>query len=111
MGLKNNTRGLFEWIVQRTSAVLIGAYAIFLLCFFATHHPLHYPEWSQLFSSVTMRIITILVVLAILWHAWIGLWTVFTDYVKCGCVRLLLQIAVILLLISYFLWCLDAFWG
>ena len=111
MGLKYNNRGLLDWIVQRTSAIVIGAYTIFLFAFFVTHHPLHYLEWSNLFSSVTMRVITIIVVLAVLWHAWIGLWTVFTDYVKNGYVRLVLQLAVILLLIGYFVWCLDAFWG
>lgn len=111
MGLKNNTRGLFEWIVQRATAVLIGAYAIFICIFFLTHSPLSYIDWMALFTHTIMRVVTILVVLAILWHAWIGLWTVFTDYVKNGFIRLLLQIAVILLLASYFIWCLDAFWG
>lgn len=110
MGLKVNNRGLLEWIVQRTSAVLIGAYAIFLLVFFVAHQPLNYLEWNHLFSCVIMRVITIIVVLAILWHAWIGLWTVLTDYVKNGFVRLLLEIALILLLLGYFLWCLDAFY-
>lgn len=106
-----NTRGLFEWIVQRASAVMIGAYTIFLFTFFLTHSPLHYPEWESLFSCLWVRMATIVVVAAILWHAWIGLWTVLTDYVNCGYARLFLQVIIVVLLASYFVWCLDAFWG
>lgn len=111
MVMKNNTRGFFEWIVQRITAVMIGAYAIFLFVFFATHSPLHFPEWQNLFNCVAMRVGTIVVVAAILWHAWIGLWTVMTDYVKWGYARLFLQVIIVILLASYFVWCLDAFWG
>lgn len=110
MVMQVNRRGLFDWIVQRASAVLIGAYTVFLLTFFLTHSPLHYPAWNDLFSSVFVRIATVLVVLAIVWHAWIGLWTVFTDYVKCGCARLFLEVAVAILLLGYVVWCLDALW-
>ena len=111
MGLKNHTRGLFEWIVQRVSALLIGAYTIFLLSFFLMHVPLHYPEWENLFSFVWMRIATIVVVIAILWHAWIGLWTVLTDYVKCGYARLCLEVVIAITLLGYLFWCLDALYS
>lgn len=105
-----NTRGFFEWIVQRTTAILIGAYTIFLVVFFLMHSPLQYAEWKNLLDCTAMRVATIVVVAAILWHAWIGLWTVLTDYVKCGYARLFLQIVIAVLLASYFAWCLDAFW-
>lgn len=107
----SNHRGFFEWIVQRVSAVLIGAYTLFLFIFFFTHHPLHYPAWENLFSYAVMRIATVLVVFAMVWHAWIGLWTVFTDYVKCGYIRLFLEITVVILLLGYVVWCLDALYG
>lgn len=107
----NNTRGFFEWIVQRASALMIGAYTIGLFAFLLTHSPLHYPEWNNLMSCLWIRIATIVVVAAILWHAWIGLWTVMTDYVKCGYARVFLQVVIVVLLASYFVWCLDAFWG
>ena len=107
----NNTRGFFEWIVQRATALLIGVYTIFLVGFLVMHVPLNYTDWKLLFDCVAMRVATIVVVAAILWHAWIGLWTVLTDYVKCGYARLFLQIVIVVLLASYFVWCLDAFWG
>jgi succinate dehydrogenase / fumarate reductase membrane anchor subunit len=108
MVTKSNHRGFHEWIVQRVSAVLIGIYAVFIFAFIFTHSPMHYAMWHGLFSSAIMKIATFVVLIAILWHAWIGLWTVFTDYIKNGAVRLLLEILVILALVSYFAWCIDA---
>lgn len=107
-GDHKNHRGFYDWIVQRVSAVLIGAYVIFIVAFILTHQPLIYPVWHSLFSHLLMKIATFLVVIAILWHAWIGLWTVFTDYIKCGFLRLFLEILLVLVLLSYFAWCLDA---
>lgn len=106
-----NDRGFHEWIVQRVSAVIIGIYAAFLLVYLLCHSPLHYSVWHALFVHITMKIATFVVLISILWHAWIGLWTVFTDYIKKTVVRLSLEIAVILLLLSYLAWCLDILWG
>ena len=106
-----STRGFHEWIVQRVSAVIIGIYVAFLLVYLSCHAPLHYAVWQHFFSHVAMRVATFVVLIAILWHAWIGLWTVFTDYVKKTAVRLFLEVLVILLLLSYMAWCLDIMWG
>lgn len=111
MVTKSNHRGFYEWIVQRVSAVLIGVYAVFMFAFLLMHSPVSFSDWSGLFSVLPMKIATVIVLIAILWHAWIGLWTVFTDYVKNGAVRLLLEILVILALLSYFIWCVDALWS
>ncbi len=104
-------RGFHEWIVQRVSAVLIGIYAVFVFTFLLMHSPMSFSDWSALFSNLSMKISTVIVLIAILWHAWIGLWTVFTDYVKNNAVRLLLETLVILALLGYFVWCVDALWG
>lgn len=102
-----NHRGFHEWVVQRISAVLIGIYTVFVVFFLICHAPLHYISWQMLFAHPAMKIATLFVLIAILWHAWIGLWTVFTDYVKNRAIRLLLEIGVIFLLISYLVWCLK----
>lgn len=106
----NSHRGFYDWIIQRVSALLIGAYAIGIAVFFLMHSPMHFSVWKHLFSQLTMKIATVLVVIAVLWHAWIGLWTVLTDYVKCGYARLLLEILIILTLFGFLVVCLDALW-
>lgn len=103
---KSNHRGFYDWIAQRVSAVLIGGYAVFIFAFILMNQPMQFSVWHDLFSHLMMKIATFLTLLAVLWHAWIGLWTVLTDYIKCNALRLLLEIALILVLLSYFVWCL-----
>jgi succinate dehydrogenase / fumarate reductase membrane anchor subunit len=107
MVAKINHRGFYDWIAQRVSALMIGAYAIFMLAFIVCHQPMQFSTWHGLFAHLSMKIATFLVLIAVLWHAWIGLWTVFTDYIKCGFLRLFLEILLILVLLTYFAWCID----
>lgn len=108
---KVDTRGFNEWVAQRVSAVLIAIYTIYLLCFIICHPGLDFASWTHLFECAWMRVATVLVLLSLLWHAWIGLWTVFTDYVKCHGLRLTLQVGLIILLTGYLVWCLNTLWG
>ena len=110
MVMHHNHRGFYDWLIQRVSAVLIAAYAIFLMAYIACHSPIDYATWRALFNCAWMKICTIVVLLAIIWHAWIGLWTVMTDYVKKRVVRLTLEVLICLLMLFYLLWCLDSLW-
>jgi succinate dehydrogenase / fumarate reductase membrane anchor subunit len=103
-------KGLVDWFVQRVTAILIGAYAIFLILYLLLHPRLDYAAWRGLYSGSWMRIITIIILVSILWHAWIGMWTVFTDYVKIKPIRLLLEVIVILLFLAYLIWMLEILW-
>lgn len=105
-----NRRGLREWLAQRITAVLVGIYTLFLVIYFLAHHPLSYSVFHNLFSNLAMKIVTFIVLLSILWHAWIGLWTVFTDYVKNRPLRLLLETLVCLVLIGYLAWTAEILW-
>ena len=104
-------RGYKDWSVQRFSAVLIGAYALFMVVFLLNTPHITYIDWIMLFSHLWVRVATVMVVLAVCWHAWIGLWTVFTDYVKCGILRLFLEVGLVIVLVGYLVWCLDILWG
>ncbi|OGO90182.1 MAG: succinate dehydrogenase, hydrophobic membrane anchor protein [Coxiella sp. RIFCSPHIGHO2_12_FULL_42_15] len=105
-----NRSGLLDWVVQRCTAVIVGVYAIFLMLYLFAHPALSYDAWTSLFSDVWMRMATVTVLVSVLWHAWIGLWTVFTDYIKVKPVRLLIEMIVILLLLAYFIWVLEILW-
>ncbi len=106
-----NQRGFREWLVQRISAILIGSYAIVVIAYLLSFPNMSYVSWLHLYASVWMRIYTVIVLFALLWHAWIGLWTVFTDYIKSMKLRLFLEVCLILLLIVYMIWCLDILWA
>lgn len=102
--------GLRDWLIQRITALFVGIYALFLIFYYAAHQPMTYGVWYNLFNHLSMKIITLIVLLCVLWHAWIGLWTVFTDYVKNRFVRLILEIIVGLLLLIYLGWLFETLW-
>lgn len=103
--------GLRDWFIQRVSAVLIGIYAIFLIIYLLIHPNLSFETWQALFHSFWMRIATMIVLVSILYHAWIGLWIVLTDYVKCSVVRRILTVLVVLALFSCIVWGAMILWG
>ncbi|MDF1796983.1 MAG: succinate dehydrogenase, hydrophobic membrane anchor protein [Coxiellaceae bacterium] len=102
--------GLSDWLVQRMTALIIGVYFVFLFIYFLCHPDLTYQQWHGLFDYTIMRICTLLVVLSICAHAWVGLWTVFTDYVKCACLRVTLEVILVLLLLTYVIWAISILW-
>ncbi len=102
--------GLQDWLIQRISAVIIGVYTIFLTTYFLLHPALSYADWQQLFASSSMRVASLLVLLSVLAHAWIGFWTISTDYIKILSIRLVIQVLFILSIFFCFVWGIQILW-
>lgn len=110
--------GLYDWLVQRISAVVLLAWFGFVALFIATHAPLTYNDWHGLFALTSMRIFTLIALMALCAHAWIGMWTIITDYFsvhlmgkKATSLRLLFQVACLAALAVYLLWCIHILWS
>lgn len=105
-----STNGLRDWLIQRVSAVVLAAYVLFLLAYFMLHPQLQFTQWQALFACGYMRIFSFLALLSLVLHAWIGIWVVFTDYIKIIGLRLMLQVLVILGLFAYLAWGISILW-
>lgn len=103
--------GLRDWLFQRISAIIVGAYVIFLFGFVLFSSSLTFTVWHDLFSHTIMRIITLIVLISVMVHAYVGMWTISTDYLKNTGVRLLFQVAVFIALIAFFIWSIIILWG
>ncbi len=103
--------GLRDWLVQRITSLILAAYIIFLLGFFVCHPYLEYYSWENLFTDPWMRVFSILFLLSLVWHAWIGMWTVATDYLKPAAIRFSVMVLIIIALIAYFIWGVQILWG
>lgn len=103
--------GLKDWLIQRATAVWLAAYTIFLLAFLLCHPQLDYLQWQALFHCVWFKIASIVALMAISLHAWIGIWTVTTDYIKCMMLRVSVQFFVLAWLLGQFIWGLIIVWG
>ncbi|MGL5741174.1 MAG: succinate dehydrogenase, hydrophobic membrane anchor protein [Legionella sp.] len=103
--------GLKDWFIQRVTAVYFAAYTFFILGFFLMHPQLSFAQWHDFFTHIGVRIASMIALFALSLHAWIGIWTVTTDYMKCTVLRLSVQMLVVLWLLSQFIWGLMILWG
>ncbi len=103
--------GLHDWVVQRLTAVVLAAYAIYLFYFILFAPELSQGLWKALFADDFFRVFSVLALLSLMAHAWIGLWTVSTDYIKPLAVRFLFQAFVILFCLSNLIWGVQILWG
>lgn len=114
MGIKSATSltrsGVSDWIVQRLSAVVLAIYSTFLLGYFA-FFDVDFDSWQALMVNPVMIASTIFALLALAAHAWIGLWTISTDYFTerhmggtGTLVRWLFQIVSALVLVGSVVW-------
>jgi len=103
--------GLKDWLIQRLTAVYFMVYAIFMLVYLLFSPPANYMQWYVLFHNAWFQIATIIALFALSLHAWIGVWTVTTDYLKCTAIRLAVQSLVMLWLLGQFIWGTMIVWG
>lgn len=102
--------GLRDYLVQRVTSIVIASYVFCVIGFLITNSPVDYPAWYDFMSGTAMKIYSILALLCLVLHTWIGVWTIFTDYLKPLCIRLGLEIVVVLALVSFFIWGLMILW-
>lgn len=103
--------GLKDWLIQRVTAVYFALFAVYLVGFFAMHPGLNFEQWHVLFSCPWFQIASTLAIVALTLHAWIGIWTVTTDYMHRTALRLSIQMLVVLFLSGQFIWGLMIVWG
>jgi len=103
--------GLRDWLIQRVTAVILGLYFLLLLGFAYLHPDLQYQYWSALFQLSWFRIASLLTLIALMLHAWIGIWTVTTDYLHGAGVRICVQLVVIIVLLASLIWGVEILWG
>jgi len=108
--------GLSDWLVQRVSALILLAYFICIGATLITG--VDYPQWKAMFALTSMKIFTVLAVFSLAAHAWIGMWSVGTDYLternmgaKGNILRLIFQIGCSLLIFIYVIWGIQILWG
>ncbi|MBU0689779.1 MAG: succinate dehydrogenase, hydrophobic membrane anchor protein [Gammaproteobacteria bacterium] len=103
--------GLRDWLTQRVTAVLMAVYILVIAGWVLLQPAFGYDVWTELFSGSLMRIFTLLFLLSLFYHAWIGVRDIVMDYVKPASVRLLIHVLVILSLIAYVIWAVQILWG
>jgi len=109
--------GLSDFLIQRVSALVLLIYALCVVGFLLMNPNAEYATLLRYFSHPSMQLFSTLAVISIAAHAWIGMWTVATDYVRehyfgkhATLWRLAMQLGCLLVLFVYVGWGLAIIW-
>jgi len=101
--------GLRDWLVQRVTAVLMVLFtALVLAQVVFTRGPIRYENWAGIFAPQWMKVITFSVIVALIWHVWVGMRDIWMDYIKAVWLRLSLQVFTLVWLVGCAGWALQA---
>lgn len=102
--------GLRDWLVQRVSAILMLLFTLVLLVRLLMPGELGYARWAGIFAAQWMKMLTFMVVLAMAWHAWVGMRDIWMDYVKPVGMRIVLHVATLAWLVGCVGWAVQVLW-
>ena len=103
--------GLRDWLAQRVTAVVMLLYTLLMAGLLIASPAIDHAAWRGLFAPQWMKLATLLCLLSVYYHAWVGVRNIFMDYVKHGGVRLALYVLVIAALIVYAAWSAQILWS
>jgi succinate dehydrogenase / fumarate reductase membrane anchor subunit len=103
--------GLSDWLIQRFSAVILAVYTVFIVGYLLSNPDLSFAQWQELFDCTVFRIFSLLALISTIAHAWIGMWTISTDYIKPAATRFAFQVICFLAMFVYLVWGIDIIWG
>ncbi|MGE5026979.1 MAG: succinate dehydrogenase, hydrophobic membrane anchor protein [Betaproteobacteria bacterium] len=103
--------GLRDWLMQRVTAVVMVIYSLFMAAFLVSHQPLQFSDWSSLFHNQWVRLASLLFLLSLYLHAWVGVRDILMDYVHHTAFRLAAEVLVIFALVAYAAWSVQILWG
>ena len=108
--------GLSDWLIQRVTSLVLLAY--FIVIGYQLLGSVDYTAWRLLFDQTWMKVFTLLAALSLAAHSWIGLWSVFTDYLterllgpKGNTIRRFCQLGASLALVGYMIWAVAIIWS
>ena len=96
--------GWRDFVVQRITAILLLAQVLL------SKGPIGYDTWAGIFATQWMRVLAFSVILALAWHAWVGVRDILMDYVHATGMRLLMQMLTIVWLVGCAGWALQVLW-
>ncbi|WP_295955547.1 succinate dehydrogenase, hydrophobic membrane anchor protein [Rhodoferax sp.] len=104
--------GLRDWLAQRVTAGILALFTVVVLAqLLLSKGPIGYDLWAGIFAAQWMKIVTFAVIIALLYHVWVGMRDIWMDYVtSLVWLRLLLQIFTMVWLIGCAGWAIQVLW-
>ena len=110
--------GVSDWLIQRASAGVLAAYTLCITGLSLINSGRNYETWSGFINSTGMQVFSMLAIFATCAHAWIGMWTIGSDYLrehtlgaKAVALRFIFQVGSVMVIAAYLFWGINIFWG
>ena len=103
--------GWKDWLVQRITAIVMAAFTTLVLGVALWNGGIDHALWMALFANAAWKVAVFVTMLALAWHAWVGVRDIWMDYVKPVGLRLALEVLTLLALVAYIGWTIDILWG
>ncbi len=103
--------GLRDWLAQRVTAALMALFTLLVLAqILFGRGPIGYDKWAGIFAPQWMKVLTFTVIVALLYHVWVGMRDIWMDYIKPVAVRLVLQVFTMVWLVGCAGWAIQVLW-
>ncbi|MGB3068670.1 MAG: succinate dehydrogenase, hydrophobic membrane anchor protein [Ottowia sp.] len=103
--------GLRDWLSQRFTGALMAVFTLIVLIqVLVNKGPMGYEKWAGIFASQWMKVLTFSVIVALAWHAWVGIRNIWMDYVKPVGVKLVLDTLSLIWLVGCAGWAVQVLW-
>jgi succinate dehydrogenase / fumarate reductase membrane anchor subunit len=102
--------GLRDWLSQRVTAALMALFTLALIVQVLLPGEMGYDKWAGIFAHQWMKLLTFVVIVALLVHVWVGMRDILMDYVKGVGARLALQVATLVWLLGCAGWAIQVLW-
>ncbi|KQP35780.1 succinate dehydrogenase, hydrophobic membrane anchor protein [Pseudorhodoferax sp. Leaf274] len=104
--------GLRDWLAQRVTGLLMALFTFIVLAqLLLAKGPIGYDLWAGIFAAQWMKVLTFSVIIALLYHVWVGMRDVLMDYITAAVwLRLALQIFTIVWLVGCAGWAIQVLW-
>jgi succinate dehydrogenase / fumarate reductase, membrane anchor subunit len=101
--------GLAGFVGQRITSVVLTLWVL-LVGLSVLFGASTYEAWAALFAPLWMKVVSLVALFSLLYHAWIGVRNIWMDYVGPVWARLTLQTITVLWLIACGVWSVQILW-
>lgn len=102
--------GLKDWMAQRATAVVMIVFTVVMAIGLIVQQPAGFEAWRAYMSQGWVRFASFLFVVALLYHAWVGVRDIWMDYCPPPGLRLFMHTLTIVLLTGYAGWAIQVLW-
>jgi succinate dehydrogenase / fumarate reductase, membrane anchor subunit len=114
MTLSTHTKSahaLRDWLAQRVTAGIMAVFTVLVLAqVIFNKGTIGYDKWAGIFSPQWMKVLTLVVIVALAYHVWLGMREIYMDYIKPVWLRLSLQVFTIVWLVGCAGWAIQVLW-